>query len=333
MLRRLLVATLSLVIATTHLAHAGADFTKRKDVQSFISQMVKKNHFNRASLTKLLSKAEYRATVVQSVKKPLEASPWRRYQRLFVNDTLIGDGVKFWKKHATALKKAEKIYGVPASIIVATLGVETKYGTHTGSYRVIDSLTSLGFSDSPRAPFFRRELEQFLLFTREQHLNPLKVTGSYAGAIGMPQFMPSSYRYYAASFTKKTAIDLMNDPNDAIASIANYYKEHGWTKNALVAVPATVNEKKYKKLPTPANSKAKTTLKTLEKYGVKPAYRIKDVKVNAKLITLTSEKSKEYWVGFHNFEVIRRYNPNDLYAMAVYQLSHYTQKAKDKKAK
>jgi len=330
MLRRILFIMLSLSLSVTSLAHADTAFTKRPDVQAFINLMVKKNHFSRGYLVTLFNQVKYHEAVVQSVKQPLEANPWRTYQRLFVNEWRIKHGVEFWQTHAAALKKAEDKYGVPASIIVATLGVETKYGERTGDYRVIDSLTSIGFSNSPRAPFFRSELEQFLLLTREQHLNPMKITGSYAGAIGMPQFMPSSYRYYAASFTKKTAIDLMKDHNDVIASIANYYKEHGWERNEPVAMPALVNLSRYQQLPKPANPKQKISLKTLKQYGVTPVRPVADTEQNAKLITLTSQSSNEYWVGFHNFDVIKRYNPNDLYAMAVYQLSHYIQDLKER---
>jgi membrane-bound lytic murein transglycosylase B len=330
MLRCLLIITLSLFISGAQLAQADTAFTKRTDVQDFINMMVKKNHFQREDLVRIFDQVKYHAIVVQHVKTPLEAKPWSTYQRLFVNEWRIKNGVKFWDKHAASLKKAETIYGVPASIIVATLGVETKYGERTGEYRVIDSLTSLGFSESPRAPFFRKELEQFFLLTREQHLNPMKITGSYAGAIGMPQFIPSSYRYYAASFTKKTNIDL-NDPDDVIASIANYYKENGWTPNEPVAVMATVNESKYSLMPKPATSKQKFQLKTLEKYGVTPVRPIADQKLNVKLITLPSGDINEYWIGFHNFDVIKRYNPNDQYAMAVYQLSYYIRDLKERK--
>ncbi len=189
MLRCLFFILTMLALTISNLAFASIDFTKRDDVQAFITMMVKKHQFNRDELTRLFNQVKYHEIVIKHVNKPLEANPWRTYQRLFVNEWRIDHGVTFWRKHAAALKKAEEIYGVPPSIIVATLGVETKYGERTGDFRVIDSLTSLGFSQSKRAPFFRKELEQFLLLTREQHLNPFKVTGSYAGAIGMPQFI------------------------------------------------------------------------------------------------------------------------------------------------
>lgn len=330
MFRRIHVIALSLLITVLNPAHADTAFTQRQDVQSFINKMVTKHHFQRDYLENLFNQVKYHVTVIQQVKKPLEANPWLTYQRMFITESRIRNGVKFWDKHAAALQKAEQIYGVPASIIVATLGVETKYGENTGNYRVIDSLTSIGFSSSPRALFFRSELEQFLLLSREQHLNPMTVTGSYAGAIGMPQFIASSYRYYAASFTNHKPIDLMNNVDDVIASVANYYKENGWTKNMPVAVPATVNVAKYSQMPKPANPKQEVLLKTLAKYGVTPDRQVANENVKGKLIVLNSDNSKEYWVGFHNFDVIKRYNPNDLYAMAVYQLSHHIKDLKER---
>ena len=320
MLRCITTILFSVLILASSLTYAGDGFSKRPDVQTFINMMVKKHHFKSNDLTSLFNQVKFKSIVIRHVNQPLEANPWSTYQRLFVNEWRIKHGVKFWNKNAAALKKAEEIYGIPASIIVATLGVETKYGERTGDHRVIDALTSLGFSDSPRAPFFRRELEQFLLLAREQHLNPLKVTGSYAGAIGMPQFMPSSYRYYAASFRKTDSIDLMNNVQDVIASIANYYRKHGWVKNEPVAIQATVNLKKYDSMPKIKKAKQGITVKELEKYGVTPK-GVVNLQMKAKVIELVSHSTTEYWIGFHNFDVIKRYNPNDLYAMAVYQLS------------
>lgn len=329
MLRFLIVTITSLFLASTQPVFADTAFAQRADVQSFIKMMVEKHQFNRQQLTHLMSQVKYHEIVIKHVNKPLEANPWRTYQHLFVNASRIENGVKFWNKHAAALKKAEDIYGVPPSIIVATLGVETKYGEHTGEYRVIDSLSSLGFSNIKRAPFFRGQLEEFLLLTREQNLDPFKVTGSYAGAIGMPQFIPSSYRNYAASFTKKQTIDLINNTDDVIASIANYYNKNGWVKHDPVAVPVTINSSKYNQL-LGNNTKTVFTVKMLGQYGITPARPILDKDAKLKMIELTSDKNKEYWVGFHNFDVIKRYNSNDLYAMAVYQLSHSIQTLKER---
>lgn len=328
MLRTLITTFVWLMVACQSV-YADSAFTRRADVQSFIDMMVKKHQFNRNQLTQTLDQVKYHEIVIKQVKKPLEANPWRTYQRLFVNEWRIENGVKFWRKHAAALQKAEEIYGVPPSIIIATLGVETKYGEHTGDFRVVDSLTSLGFSNIKRAPFFRGQLEEFFLLTREQHLDPLKVTGSYAGAIGMPQFIPSSYRNYAASFTKKQSIDLVHNTDDVIASIANYYSKNGWEKHEPVAVPATINSVKYIQLAS-QGSKVVISADMLDKYGITPARPIMAKNAKLKMIELTSDNNKEYWVGFHNFDVIRRYNPNDLYAMAVYQLSHSIQAVKER---
>lgn len=317
---RCLSILISLIISISA-AHADTDLAQRRDVREFINMMVTKHHFNRYQLTQLFRQVKFHEAVIKNINQPLEANPWTTYQRLFVNEWRIKHGVQFWRKHEAALEKAEKIYGVPPSIIVATLGVETKYGEHTGEYRVINALSSLGFSDSKRAPFFRKELAEFLLLTREQHLNPLNVTGSYAGAIGMPQFMPSSYRYYAASFTKTNSIDLNNNVDDVIASIANYYQQHGWISHQPVAVPANVNTTLFHKMPTIKYAKNGIPVKALNKYGITLKESVKDTSLKAKVIALQSGNSTEYWVGFHNFDVIKQYNPNDLYAMAVYQLS------------
>lgn len=209
MLIRNLFILISLLFLNS--AHADNKFIKDPEVTQFIHHMVKKYHFKESELVSTFKAVKERPAVIQSVKAPLEKKPWRTYQMLFVTEWRIRQGVEFWKKYHDTLARAEKTYGVPASIIVATIGVETKYGKHTGNYRVIDALVNLGFSNSPRAPFFRRELEEFFLLTRDQHLNPLSVMGSYAGAIGQPQFMPSSYRYYAVNFSNSGKIDLSHD--------------------------------------------------------------------------------------------------------------------------
>ncbi len=275
-------------VSWSHNLFANDAFVERPDVRKFIAQMVHRHHFNRPDLVKLFSTVKVKPSVIRSIKAPLEQKPWYTYQMLFVTEWRIRQGVKFWHQYHDALERAEKKYGVPASIIVATIGIETKYGRNTGNYRVIDAISNLAFSDSPRAPFFRNELEQFLLLTREQHLDPRKVMGSYAGAIGQPQFMPSSYRNYAISFDNNAQIDLSHNEVDVIGSIANYYQKHGWQANQPVA------------------------MKTLR--GSYPL---------TKMIELQGYFGKEYWLGYHNFDVIKRYNSSNMYAMAVYQLSYY----------
>jgi membrane-bound lytic murein transglycosylase B len=317
------VVTILLAIGTLLLRPVYADdhFTQRSDVQAFIEQMVKKHGFKKSELLRLFSEVKVRPQVMRHINKPLEKEPWHTYQVAFVNEWRIQHGVQFWNKYANTLKRAEKIYGVPASIIVATIGIETKYGERTGEYRVMDSLSNIGFSNSPRASFFRKELEQFLLLTREQHVDPLKIMGSYAGAIGQPQFMPSSYRYYAVNFSNSGSIDLMHDEVDVIGSIANYYSKHGWKQNQPIAVQAVIVGNRFTDALQNNKMTQPATITELARYGVTPKYKVQHDDLKARVIELQNRSNKEYWLGFHNFGVIKRYNPSDLYAMAVYQLS------------
>ena len=264
-----------------------------------------------------------RPQVIRHINKPLEKEPWRLYQMLFVNEWRISHGVEFWKKYAVPLQAAEKKFGVPASIIVATIGIETRYGQRIGDYRVIDSLSNLAFSDSSRALFFRKELTEFLLLTHEQKLDPLKIMGSYAGAIGQPQFMPSSYRYYAVNFSGSGKTDLMNDEVDVIGSIANYYRMHGWETNAPIAVQAVTIGDRYNYLTKFDRPNQTYSFSDLSKYGIVPKIQVPNDNLRVKIIQLDNRYSTEYWLGFRNFDVIKRYNQSDLYAMAVYQLSYY----------
>jgi membrane-bound lytic murein transglycosylase B len=314
-----------LSLTMTSIAYADTVFIQRKDVQEFINMMVKKYHFNKQQLTLLFSEVKIRKQIMQHINKPLEKETWNTYQRLFVNKWRIEEGVKFWNRYADVLKKAEQRYGVPASIIVSTIGIETKYGERTGDYRVMDSLTNIAFSGSSRSAYFRNELMQFLLLTREEHLDPLKIMGSYAGAIGQPQFMPSSYRHYAVNFSKSGKTDLMHNEIDVIGSVANYYSKFNWTMNQPVAIHAVIIGDRYHYLMKTGKINQPFTIAELDRYGVIPSKRINydTLKLKVRVIELPSSYKKEYWIGFHNFEVIRRYNPSDLYAMAVFQLSDY----------
>lgn len=315
--------SIAISLMMANVAHADANLVQRHDVQEFINKMVKKYKFNKQQLINLFTAVKMRPQVIKHINKPLEKEPWHTYQMLFVNEWRIQHGVQFWNKYAPILRQAEAMYGVPASIIVATIGIETKYGTKTGGFRVIDSLSNLAFSDSTRAGFFRKELEEFLLLAREQHLDPLKIMGSYAGAIGQPQFMPSSYRHYAVNFSGSGSTDLMNNEIDVIGSVANYYKKHGWDTNEPIATPALIIGDRYNYLLRNDKITRSLTIAELARYGVVPKYKIKDDDLKVKVIELQNHYSKELWLGFHNFDVIKRYNSSDLYAMAVYQLSSY----------
>lgn len=326
-LMRFVLFCFAFILATQ--AHADPAFIQRQEVQAFINKMVEKHGFNKPALTQLFSEVKIRPQVIRHVKKPLENTTWETYQPLFVNEWRIQHGVEFWAKYADVLKKAEETYHVPASIIVATIGVETKYGAQKGNYRVMDALTNIAFSESPRASFFRSELEQFLLLCKDEKLDPLSIYGSYAGAIGQPQFMPSSYRYYAVNFSKSGKTDLMNNEVDVIGSIANYYQKHGWIDDAPVATPAVLT-KNINDLLEKNSIHHIYTLDELNEYGIKPKAKAQNNHTQVKLIELERQSGKEYWLGYHNFYVIKRYNASDLYAMAVYQLSFYISALRNK---
>jgi membrane-bound lytic murein transglycosylase B len=308
---------------------ADTHFASRPEVKLFIQYMVKHYKFREAPLVALFNSVKIRPSVVKKIKSPLEKEPWNIYQRLFVTEWHIRNGVEFWNKYHIALMQTEKKYGVPASIIVSTIGIETKYGLHTGRFRVIDALASIAFSHSPRAPFFRSELKEFLLLCQEQQLNPFKIRGSYAGAIGQPQFMPSSYRHYAVSFNGHAKIDLSYNELDIIASIANYYKQHGWETNEAVAIPASLVRAKHPFFLNKDQAVKMISTSPLSSYSIVPDKEwIKNKPY--KIISLRTYWGNEYWLGFHNFDVIKRYNPSDLYAMAVLQLSHYISALREK---
>lgn len=304
----------------THLLSTKSNFGEKPAVKIFIDHMVKKHQFERVALTKLMNQVKFHPKVISHIKKPLEKESWHTYQRLFVNPWRIQHGVEFWNRHEATLKRAEKEFGVPAAIIVATLGVETKYGQRMGDYRVIDSLSSIAFSDSPRAKFFRSELEAFLILTRSEKLDPLAIKGSYAGAIGQPQFMPSSFLSSAINFSNSGKIDLMHNEIDVIGSIANYYKQRGWMPDAPIAAEAITINNHYQNL-FAKNNKISFSVAEWALHGILTKYKLNSNKIKAKLIILESPKDNGYWLGFHNFDVIKRYNSSNLYAMAVYELS------------
>ncbi len=285
----------------------------------FARDLERRQGFNADELIGLFAQAHPNATVLKLIKPP--ASPlqrsWQRYRPRFLNDRRIDRGVIFWQENAGQLAKAQALYGVPAEIIVAIIGVETEYGRNMGGFSVFEALSTLAFDYPPRAEFFRTELEQFLLLARENKLDPLAVKGSFAGAIGIPQFMPGSQRRYAVDFDGDQHIDLGNSVDDAIGSVAHFLEQHGWLAGQPVAVPASV---------------AGTADEALIEAGVRPSLKVADLAKNGikantdpeatvALIDLVSPGEKtEYWLGFENFYVITRYNRSSFYAMSVFQL-------------
>ena len=316
---RIVLAVLFCVLPSLCFAEQPLNASQQQHVHLFINKMVHQHHFNREDLIHILNRAEFNTDVISKMTRPYESKPWHVYRNFFITEQRIAGGVQFWKKNQKILQQVQQRYGVPPQIIVAIIGIETNYGQHLGSYSTLDTLYTLAFNYPRRSQFFESELAHFLLLCREQKLNPFTVKGSYAGAIGLPQFMPSSYRFYAIDNDGSKRIDLVHDQADAIASVANYLSKAGWKPNQPVAVPATVKGKKFERIE--ANSlKPNMPVARLEYVGIKPITKL-SFQQNATFIQLMDQNQPEYWLGLHNFYVISRYNPQLSYTMAVYLLS------------
>ncbi|MDD1622398.1 MAG: lytic murein transglycosylase B [Methylococcaceae bacterium] len=287
--------------------------------KGFVKHMVKAHHFKDKELRKLFKAVEIQQAILEAISKPAEAKPWFQYREIFMTEARIAGGVQFWLDNEKALKAVERQYGVPAEIIVAIIGVETRYGAHPGKYRVIDALSTLGFAYPPRSEFFVKELENFLLLAREEHLDPLQPVGSYAGAMGLPQFMPSSFRTFAADFDRDHKRDIWKNSADAIASVANYFAHHHWRAGAPVAFPVTAKGEAYRQA-LGAGVKPDTAVAKLRALQIDLPSQLAGSET-VKLLSYQQPAGEDLWIGLHNFYVITRYNHSPLYAMAVYQLS------------
>ena len=299
---------------------AGQPLVQRADVQAFIREMQSKHGFNAAQLQNTFRRAQTQPSILAAMSRPAEAKPWYAYRALFLTPKRIQGGAQFWKQHAAALARAEQTYGVPAQIIVAIIGVETQYGGNMGKYRVFEALATLAFGYPRRANFFRKELENYLLLARAEGIDPLSVRGSYAGAMGFGQFMPSSFRSYAVDFDGDQHRDIWSNPTDAIGSVANYFKKNGWRTGEPVAVPATVTGSRYAALISERLTPPQHSVAYLRSQGVTPQRPVNAAQ-KAMLLKFAGESGAEYWLGFDNFYAITRYNRSQLYALAVYQLS------------
>jgi len=315
---------LSVIAGLSFSLVAVADYSKHPLAAGFVDEMVQQHGFTAADINHWLSKAQQRQPILDSIARPAEKSKtWKEYRPIFIVPMRITNGVVFWNEHRAALTRAEKEYGVPAEIIVSIIGVETNYGKNTGSWYVIDALTTLAFDYPPRAPFFRSELINYFILTREQKHNPLEFKGSYAGAMGYGQFMPSSYRNYAVDFSGDGFTDIWNNPTDAIGSVANYFKKHGWQTGKAVVVPAKLTKPRATLLANESCNKVVPpgiSVSEWKKAGVAPTGKVaRSTPVIA--IEFDGVNGLEYWFGLQNFYTITRYNRSPMYAMAVYDLS------------
>lgn len=314
---RLLLLVLSVALPGAVFASVESDYRSHPRYAEFVAG-IEAQGFTRAELDALFDGVTRQQKILDAMMRPAESKDWHEYRPIFITDARIEAGAAFWDAHAATLARAEREFGVDAEIIVAIIGVETFYGRTTGSWRVIDALSTLAFDYPPRSGFFTSELEHFLLLTREEAVDPRNVSGSYAGAMGGGQFMPSSYRAYAVDFDGDGKRDLWHSWPDVIGSVANYLARHHWRHGEVVAVPAALA----------GNAVAPLAEQGMEKFdadalrergvvfteGVAPGTEVR-------LVALQQDDGMSYWIGLHNFGVINRYNRSALYAMAVIDLA------------
>lgn len=314
------LAIVAPVSAQPALAPAGDRFDlKRAEIVSFVNDVAARDSLNRKAVLKLLAKAEPQPKIIELMTKPAEkVVPWWEYHERFLTEERISQGAQFWLEHRESLERIAAEQGIPPEYLVAIVGVETRYGRTTGRYRVLDALATLAFDYPPRSDYFRGELEQFLLLTKEDKLDPLKTTGSYAGAMGAPQFMPSTYRKYAVDANTDKKRDLWSDWDDIIASVANYLHEHGWEPGGPVLAETKLDPDPSFQLPAKLDLNA--TVDELNAQGVKVQADIPG-DTPAVLISAEQQDGPAYRVGFKNFYVITRYNGSARYAMAVHDLA------------
>ena len=288
---------------------------------AFIDKMVAQHKFDRAALTSLLDEAVIDKTILDTMARPAErVVPWFEYRKIFLTEERIAAGARFWGEHADTIQQVADRYGVAPEMIVSIVGIETYFGTRMGRYRVLDALATLAFAYPPRSEFFTSELESFLLLTREESVDPKAALGSYAGAMGAGQFIPSSYRAYAVDVDADGKRDLWSNWNDALGSVANYFAKHGWKAGEPVMEQAIRPESFAG--PEPSN---KLTLDGTVGSVTQLGYVFTTtLPTNAPAAPYSYEAEgggSEYWIGFHNFAVVTRYNRSTKYALAAFQLS------------
>ena len=316
-LRLTLSAALTLALALGLAWTSRPAVAEHPGLEDFVERHAAEAGIDPDEMRAVLGRGVYQQAIIDSITRPAEAKPWHEYRQIFLRDPRIDGGVAFWQEHEELLDRIAAEFGVAPEFVLAIVGVETNYGRITGSYRVLDALVTLGFYYPRRGEFFSRELAQWFRLSREESLPLEEVLGSYAGAMGIGQFIPSSYRAYAVDFDDSGSRDLWRSLPDALGSVANYLKVHGWESGRPTALPTravAMTDQRFEIKPA-------HTLAGLEAMGYQfdPAGLAPDTP--ATIIELEGAAGPEYWVGLNNFYVITRYNRSPLYAMAVTQLA------------
>ena len=331
-MRRPLLAAAIALHAILASAQSSSGYQHREEVKQFITEMVKKHRFARGRLIRVFRQAQFQPGIVRAMDQPPESAlaSWQAYRAIFINAQRIEAGGQFWERNAEALKRAAAEYGVQEEIIIGIIGVETTYGRNVGTYRVIDALSTLAFDYPKRGAYFRGELENYLLFSRDQGIDPLRVKGSYAGAIGIPQFMPGTYRRFAVDFDGDGQINLATSPADAIGSIGNFLKSYGWARGEPVAYRAEVSGDAWRTL-AGAGVEPVHRFSDLRGLGVKVAAALPDETLCALMELETPGQPSDIRVTLQNFFVLTRYNRSNLYAAAVLDLATEIARARSKR--
>jgi membrane-bound lytic murein transglycosylase B len=302
-----------------------SDYAHRPEVRAFIAELVAGAGFDAHEMRRLFAQARYQPRVIAAISRPVLAPPkWYEYAPRFLEPERVDAGVAFWREHRDVLERARSEFGIPPEVIVAIIGVETYYGRNTGSYRVFDALTTLAFDYPRRAEFFRGELKQFLLLAREQRISPLVPKGSYAGAIGLPQFMPGNIRVYALDYDRDGHVDLAAGIDDAIGSVAHFLARHGWQPGQPVMTPARVDTEHPEAVLAKLDGgiAQRRPLAEWARDGVAGFAFPGELSADpVGLVMLEEANAPSYWLVFNNWYVLIRYNRSRLYASAVWQLA------------
>ena len=303
-------------------ALAARSFAVRDDVRVFVEEMESRHGFDRAKLLAVFGQIQPLPAVIKAIKPPADPGirSWQAYRGRFVEPRRIAAGLRFWEEHSGELRSASARYGVPEEVIVAIIGIETIYGRNTGRFGTLAALATLAFDYPPRAELFRRELEALLLLARDAGRDPLGYRGSYAGALGLPQFLPSSVRQWAVDFDGDGQVDLTGSPGDAIGSVAHFLQRHGWRSGGRIALRAKAAPERLAAL-ADGSVAPRYSSTDLAQHGIVAASDVAEDETVALIDLVTPDAPTEYWFGFQNFYVLTRYNRSSFYAMAVFQLA------------
>ena len=319
MMHAVLISGLVLTGALIAFAPGAYSTELKPEVEEWVLRMEREHQFDADELRDMLARFKPNERIIKAINAPATSKPWHFFNNLYVTTSRIDGGVKFWNEHAALLERARVKYGVPEEVITAIIGIESSYGKRTGSFQVADALYTLGFEVPRRSKFFQGQFEHFMLLTRENDFDPLAINGSFAGAMGIPQFIPSSYRDYAIDFDKDGRTDLWGSVADAVGSVANYLSRFGWNDGELVVARAKLSADAADNLES-LGVKPSVTIKQFRNRGVETDGNLAD-DTKGGFFVLEDKNGLEYWISLNNFYVITRYNRSKNYAMAVHQLS------------